>query len=122
MKKRFSIHLSSGNLLFLLFLLTCWSNLQAQDIAVISPSIKKSTAVAPFPVKGKVSDASGAMAGVTISEKDKTNVTTSNTDGYFELNVTGPNAVLIVSFVGYKTAELPVNNQHEVAVTMQPGS
>ena len=75
-----------------------------------------------FVVRGKVSDNSGPLVGVTVSEKDNTRATTTNSLGNFELSVSKPDAILVFSFVGYKSYEQPVNSQHDINVTLQTGT
>ena len=59
-------------------------------------------------VKGVVKDTSGeAIIGASVLEKGTTNGTITDFDGNFALNVS-KNAVLVVSFVGYKNEEIPV--------------
>src|SRR5436190_16076401 len=126
MKKRFSSLWSFSNLLVCLALCS-WSVSTAQDLASVSnaSSTKKATdknTIAPFKVKGKVRDNTGPLAGVTVSEKEKSNATTTNAEGNFELTVSGPNAVVVFSFVGYKSTELPVNGQSDLSTTLELGT
>ncbi len=122
MKKKFSFLRTFGNLLLLCLAFSYWPALKAQDLAYHPNKNIKNPVPPGFLVKGKVSDNTGVIAGVTVAEKEKTNVTTTNAEGNFELSVTGPDAILVFSFVGYKTYELPVNGQHNVSIILQPGS
>ncbi len=122
MKKRFR-YLSFSNLLLFCLVMSSWSASTAQQLASLSKSGKKTVAaLAPFLVKGKVTDNTGPIAGVTVSEKEQTTATTTKAEGNFELSVSGPDAILVFSFVGFKTAELPVNGKHEVSITLQTGT
>ncbi len=57
-----------------------------------------------YEVNGVVVDASGApMVGVSIVEQGTVRGTTTDIDGRYALAVTGPNSVVEVSFIGYKT-------------------
>ena len=70
-------------------------------------------------IKGKVADENGKiLAGATISEKGTNKSTISKEDGEFTLNVSGTNAALIVSYVGYVTAEIGVNNRLYINVIL----
>ena len=62
-------------------------------------------------VKGVVEDALGPVAGANVIEKGTTNGTITDADGNFTLNVSSPNAILVISYIGYKDQEIPVNNQ-----------
>lgn len=68
---------------------------------------------------GVVIDETGVpLAGVTIMEKGTSNGTTTSLDGKFKLSVS-KNAVLRLSFIGYKDIE--VNNQRkEMQIQMEP--
>ncbi len=65
---------------------------------------------APVKVTGRVSDTSGElMIGVTIMEKGTTNGTVTNIDGIYTMTVSGNNAVLVATYVGYETQEQKVS-------------
>jgi iron complex outermembrane receptor protein len=70
-------------------------------------------------VTGKVKDKAdgSSLVGVTIQEKGTTNGTITDINGSFSLTV-GNTASLIFSYVGYKTQEIPVNNQTSINVAM----
>ncbi|HEY4875601.1 MAG TPA: TonB-dependent receptor, partial [Puia sp.] len=70
-------------------------------------------------VKGSVKNATGmALPGATVLIKGtKTNVQT-DADGNFSLNAP-ENAVLIISYIGYKTLEVEVNGQLSLQVILQ---
>ena len=74
-----------------------------------------------FVVKGKVTDANGPVAGVTVSEKDKGNATTTDVNGNFELSVSYGDAILVFSYVGYRTEEIAVNGRHDIVVSLETG-
>jgi TonB-linked SusC/RagA family outer membrane protein len=67
------------------------------------------TQIVNKPVTGTVIDAltNEPIAGATISEKGTTNGTATDADGKFSLTV-GENAILQISFIGYKTLEINV--------------
>ncbi|WP_338376502.1 SusC/RagA family TonB-linked outer membrane protein [uncultured Flavobacterium sp.] len=69
-------------------------------------------------VTGTTSDASGALAGVTILVKDKAQGTLSDASGNYSLTVL-PTDNLVFSFVGYKTVEVAVGNQTVFNVVLQ---
>ena len=69
-------------------------------------------------VSGVVSDEKGeAIPGVNILEKGTSNGTTSGADGRFSLEVE-ETAILVFSFIGYQTQEVPVNNQTNFSVKL----
>ncbi|WP_333819482.1 SusC/RagA family TonB-linked outer membrane protein [Ohtaekwangia sp.] len=78
------------------------------------PALAQSTRVS-----GTVKDETGEpVPGVSILEKGTSNGTTTDTEGKYSLNVSGPNAVLVFSFIGYVTQEVPVNNQTTIDLSL----
>ena len=71
-------------------------------------------------VKGIVKDHSGeALIGVNVVEKGKTNGTITGSDGMFSLNVSGKKPVLVCSYIGYVTEEIPVVSQEMLTITLK---
>ena len=56
-----------------------------------------------YEVKGIVQDALGPVIGVTLIEQGTSNGTSTGLDGDFVLTVSGPDAMVEVSCIGYKT-------------------
>ena len=70
-------------------------------------------------VKGVVKDADGlSVIGASVLQKGTLNGVTTDADGAFQLTVPS-NATLQVSFIGYKTVEVPVNGRTSVDVTLE---
>lgn len=82
---------------------------------------KKSTEVLQkFQVSGGVFDTNGApLPGASILEKGTSNGTQSDFDGKFTLNLSNKNAVLVVSFIAFKTVEIPVEGRQSIKITLQ---
>lgn len=80
--------------------------------AVTSPQQAKQT------IKGVVQDAFGPIAGANVIEKGTTNGTITDMDGNFTLDV-APNSILVITFIGYKEQQLPVNNQKTFNIKLQ---
>jgi TonB-dependent starch-binding outer membrane protein SusC len=74
-------------------------------------------------VTGKVTDAAdgSALVGVTIQEKGTTNGTLTDISGNFAMTVS-PTSTLSVSYVGYTTQEIPVNNRTSINVSLAVGA
>jgi TonB-dependent starch-binding outer membrane protein SusC len=71
-------------------------------------------------IKGKVSSETGeGLPGVTVLVKGTTNGTATDAGGNFTLNVAG-GGTLVVSFIGYQTQELAINNRSTINVTLVP--
>ena len=67
-------------------------------------------------ISGKVVDSKGeSIIGANIMEKGTTNGTITDFDGNFSLNVAA-NAVLQISYIGYKTQEIPASQLKAGAV------
>lgn len=65
----------------------------------------------PRPVKGQVKDAAGEpVIGATVVVKGTTKGASTGIDGGFTLDVT-PDDVLVVSYIGYDTQEIPVGSR-----------
>ncbi|MDR2148737.1 MAG: TonB-dependent receptor [Tannerella sp.] len=71
------------------------------------------------PVRGKVIDGTTgeAIAGANVAQQGATVGTITDAEGNFSLNVPG-NATLVVSFLGYLTQEVRVNNQSDLTVRL----
>ncbi|WP_047244899.1 SusC/RagA family TonB-linked outer membrane protein [Maribacter thermophilus] len=69
-------------------------------------------------IRGTVSDELGPLAGVTIIVKGTTKGTTTDFDGNYSLEVDDADAVLVFSYIGYATQEIPVKNGDTINVVM----
>jgi TonB-linked SusC/RagA family outer membrane protein len=81
--------------------------------------------VASFPilaqevtVSGQVRENGNPLPGVSILEKGTSRGTTSDSQGNFNIAVSSPSAVLVFSFIGYKTQEVSVANRTSFDVDM----
>ena len=72
-----------------------------------------------FTVSGQVRENGNPLPGVSILEKGTTQGTTSDAQGKFNLTVTSPSAVLVFSFIGYKTLEVPVSSRSVLDADME---
>jgi TonB-linked SusC/RagA family outer membrane protein len=70
-------------------------------------------------ITGKITDNSNsALVGVTIKEKGTKNFSVTDLDGNFRITVSNENAVLVVSYVGYITQEIPVGAKNKINIVM----
>lgn len=70
-------------------------------------------------IRGTVTDEKGnGFPGVNILVKGTSQGTVTNTSGGYSVEVPDGNAVLVFSFVGYLTKEVPVQNQSVIDVMM----
>lgn len=93
-------YVKSVGLLFLLCVLCI--NSYAQDITV----------------KGIVNDAFGPIVGASVVQKGTTNGIVTDLNGNFTLSVPS-NSTITVSFIGYKSQDIPVNGQRQITVTLK---
>ncbi|AKD05159.1 TonB-dependent receptor [Pontibacter korlensis] len=70
-------------------------------------------------VTGKVTDDSGVgLPGVTVVVRGTTRGTSTDLNGNFTLSVPQTGAVLVFSYIGYASQEVPVGNQTTINVTL----
>ena len=69
-------------------------------------------------VTGTVSDKGDPLPGVSVRVKGTSVGDATNLDGRYSVNVPGPNAVLVFSYIGYVTTERTVGNQREINVNL----
>ncbi len=97
-----------------------------QPITSSSPVIRN-TGLAPrtinvdfFPVSGKVTDEKGeALPGVNILVKGTQQGQISDINGEFSMDVPDKNSVLLFSFVGYLSQEVPVGDRNIIDVRLK---
>ena len=71
-------------------------------------------------ITGTVTDDKGMpLPGVTVKEQNTSNGAVTDFDGNFNLTITQTDAVLIFSFVGFETQEVPVGNQTNITVSLK---
>ena len=70
-------------------------------------------------VSGTVTDGKEALVGASITEKGTTNGTLADIDGNYKLTVRNNKAVIIVSFVGYKSKEVAVENAQILNIQLE---
>mgnify|MGYP002421304214 CR=1 FL=1 len=79
-----------------------------------------SVAVAQVLVRGTVVDQTGeSVPGASIQIKGGTQGTITDLDGKFSLNAPNKKSILIVSFIGYVTQELPVETAKPMSIILK---
>lgn len=89
------------------------------------PPLPDKKAIVAVMVSGVVTDDKGApLAGVTIKIKGTTTGTVTDADGKYSLNVNDDKTVLVYSFIGFTTQEVPANGKTQIDVKLheQPSS
>ncbi|MBL0741246.1 SusC/RagA family TonB-linked outer membrane protein [Chryseolinea lacunae] len=73
-------------------------------------------------ISGKVTDADTGdlLPGVNVVIKGSSTGTSTDADGKYSLSVPGNDAVLVFSFIGFQTLEVPVGNQTTINPTLGP--
>ncbi|MBU1820654.1 MAG: carboxypeptidase-like regulatory domain-containing protein, partial [Bacteroidetes bacterium] len=100
---------------------------KSKKLAIDTPSRKDgkgvTATVAPLDVlvRGTVTGADNnePLPGVNVVVKGTSQGTTTNTSGSYQLNVPGPNSVLVFSFVGYLSTEVTVGNRQQINVQLE---
>jgi len=72
-------------------------------------------------ISGTVTDENNSgLPGVNVIEKGTVNGVTTDIDGHYSIEVSTPDAVLVFSFVGYATKEIPIGGQTRIDLVMAP--
>ena len=98
----------SFNKLFFLFLL-----------GIMSLSTAYAQGTSTFTVNGSVKDTKGeAIIGASVIEKGTASGTATDFDGNFHLQVKSNQGTLVVTYLGYKTAEVSIAGKSKINITL----
>lgn len=94
--------------------------LYASDLGALNNPVLTQTQT--ITVRGTVLDNTGEVViGATVMlVEDKAKGTLTDIDGKFALPGVPANGTLRISYVGYKTVEVPINGQSSITITLQP--
>ena len=106
MKELFKFKIWFGTISIAIFLMMS-SSIQAQDITITGKVTEASTNV-PLP-------------GSSVLEKGTTNGTLTDAAGYYSFKVK-KDAILVFSFIGYITKELPIRESKTIDIALDPSS
>jgi len=71
-------------------------------------------------IKGSVKDGKGEpLAGVSVKVKGETSGTVTDAAGEFSINVPDANAVLVFSYIGFSSQEIPLQGRTQINVVME---
>ena len=74
-------------------------------------------------IKGRVLDDQGKpLPGVSIFVKGTSTSTTASNTGNFSISVPSASSVLVFTYIGFTSKEIPVRNQTEINVTLLPSA
>lgn len=86
---------------------------------IIAPAKKQSKDSVPKQIIGKVKDPKGEpLIGVSILVKGTDEGTITDMDGNYKIETHSNNPVLVFSYIGYKTQEIPLKGQSSINVTL----
>ncbi len=72
-----------------------------------------------FQVSGTVTDEEGEpLPGVNVVVKETTNGVSTGFEGNYDISVTDDSAILVFSYIGFATQEIPINGQSTINVTL----
>ena len=111
------------NLIFLLLFVSAISVFGRKndtETVKLNSKLKDAQMSQQLTVKGKITDSQTGepMPGVNIIIKGTSTGSLADAGGNFSLSVTDKNATLVISFIGYKTQEVPLNGRVTVDVVM----
>lgn len=84
--------------------------IKEKPVSTSSPE-NKNLPPAPITVKGRITNEAGEPVQASIVIKGTKNGTTSNAEGYYELNDVPENATLVITGVSIESQEIKVNNR-----------
>ena len=96
--------------IFLLLITLLSARIYAQDL--VTGSVKEKDD------KGNLKP----LIGANIIWQGTSKGTTTDSNGYFEITVTGESNILIISFIGYKTEKLVITSQRKIEVVLESES
>ncbi|MCH5599353.1 carboxypeptidase-like regulatory domain-containing protein [Niabella ginsengisoli] len=67
-----------------------------------------------------VSNQGSAIAGATVIVKSTQQATTTDSSGHFSIRMPSGTDTLVISYVGFASLDVPVNNQTQVNITLGP--
>ncbi|GAB3571105.1 TonB-dependent receptor [Spirosoma luteolum] len=70
-------------------------------------------------ITGKITGVDGPVPGANVVLKGTQTGTSTDADGNFSLPLRGNNPVLVISAIGFKTREMPVNGQTSLTIQME---
>jgi hypothetical protein len=98
-------------------------------VVVISKKVKTKPASSGISFTEKDSTVSGVviddnnkpMSGVTVGVNGSPTMTSTDANGRYKILVDSDNSVLVFSYIGYATQEIPAGNQSVINVRLKPG-
>ncbi|MCM4169386.1 TonB-dependent receptor P3 [Arenibacter antarcticus] len=93
---------------------------QHKNILKIVESVPIGMSIQQFTVNGIIQDDEGRpLSGANVVEAGTTNGVTADFDGNFTINVKSDKAILLVSYIGFATKEVPVNGRENLSIVLE---
>ncbi|MEX1239245.1 MAG: SusC/RagA family TonB-linked outer membrane protein, partial [Cyclobacteriaceae bacterium] len=74
-----------------------------------------------MPISGRVMNEEGeTLVGASVLLKGTSIGTTTDVSGSFTLEVPDPNGILVFSYIGYETQEIPISNRQVIDISLLP--
>ena len=106
-----SVNRKMGLFLLMISILTLTGGFETVSASVDSRVVSSSEVMqqTPLTLRGVIKDASTGepLIGANVVEKGTSNGTVTHGDGSFQLAVQSNRAVLVISYIGYQTLEVP---------------
>lgn len=95
---------------------------QILQASVPEPEAGSAAKTMQISVSGKVVDSqtNEGLPGANVVVQGTTQGTVTNLEGEFTIEVPDPEAVLVISYVGYRTVEVPVQNRTQIEIALEP--
>lgn len=86
----------------------------------ITPKSGKTLSKQQVEIKGTVKDQSGQpLPGASIAIEGTSKGATTDIDGVFIIEVLDSNAILVISYIGYKTIKVPLNGKTTLSIILE---
>ena len=108
-------------LIVIISLMSQFQSYGITDAKFIKSNIENSESfMVQLQVSGKVTDVNGLpLPGANVIEKGTKNGTQTDFDGNYTLSVSSNNAVLVISYLGYKSTEIAINGQGTINISLE---
>ncbi|GLB52550.1 SusC/RagA family TonB-linked outer membrane protein [Neptunitalea chrysea] len=95
---------------------------QEDDVIITeSQKVTSTKRLQQLEVTGKVTDETGVpVPGVTVMEKGTSNGVSTDFNGEYKITLQSEDAVLSISYLGYKTIDVSVNGQTSIDISLVP--
>ncbi|MEX0313712.1 MAG: TonB-dependent receptor [Allomuricauda sp.] len=87
---------------------------------IFTKQVAATEKVQSITITGSVTDTNGTpLPGANIVEKGTANGTQTDFDGNFSISVSDENAILVISYIGFITQEVPIENRDSITIILK---